>query len=204
MKNRVNLYHPDYHPKLRLLSLSIVLLIWLFVIIACSVLYVYGSSNLQDLEAEVVKLEQNQTQQKLLVDELQSAVANQQVDPLLLKQVEKNQRLVGLKKRVLNKLTGQEELKSGGYADLMLDLANHGQSGLWLTHINLNGTSVSMGGATTDSATVPKWLSLLGQTAYFKGQEFADTRLYRDAEQQLNFVVSTGKELTTEQGPANE
>ena len=86
----------------------------------------------------------------------------------------------------------------------MLDLASHSQDQLWLTRINLNGTSVVIEGAATDSFIVPKWLGLLGKTDYFKGQEFSDTRLYRDPEQQLNFVISTGEQLTIIKGSNND
>jgi hypothetical protein len=64
--------------------------------------------------------------------------------------------------------------------------------------------SVLMEGAATDSAIVPKWLISLGQTDYFRGQEFSDTRLYRDPDQQLKFVISTGKEPTLEKDPDND
>jgi Tfp pilus assembly protein PilN len=204
MKNRVNLYHSEFHPKLRLLTLSIVLIVWLFATLCCAAFYFYESSKQQDLKSEVAKIEQNEQQQRLLIEELQNTVDNQEIDPELLKQVEINQQLVSLKKRVLNKLSGHEGLKSSGFSKLMIDLASHNQNGLWLTHISLNGMSVVMEGATINSALVPKWLSSLGQTDYFRGQEFADTRLYRDAEQQLNFVISTGKDITDEQGANNE
>jgi hypothetical protein len=61
-----------------------------------------------------------------------------------------------------------------------------------------------MEGAATDSAIVPKWLISLGQTDYFRGQEFSDTRLYRDSDQQLKFVISTGKEPTLKKDPDND
>jgi Tfp pilus assembly protein PilN len=204
MKNRVNLYHPEFHPKLRLLSLPIVLVSWTFSLLICALAYIYVASEQQNARSEIAKIEQDKQQQKILVKELQTAVDNLKVDPNLLKQVEKKQQLISLRKRVLNELVGQEELKSNGFSSLMLDLASHNQSGLWLTHINLTGMSVMMEGATTDSAMVPKWLRFLGQTDYFRGQEFADTRLYRDSEQQLNFVISTGKELKVEKGSNNE
>ena len=204
MKNRVNLYHPEFQPRLRLLSLTLVLTIWVFASLFCGLLYFYFSSEQQNLKSEIIKIEQNKTNKKMLVEEFQSAVDNLKVDPKLLKQVEKNQRLISLKKRVLNELTGQEQLKSNGFSNLMIDLASHNQSGLWLTHINLDGMSVVMKGAATDSAIVPKWLNSLGQTNYFRGQEFADTRLYRDSEQQLNFIISTGKAHTIEKGSNNE
>ena len=200
MKSRVNLYHPEFHPKLRLLTLTIVLTVWISALLLCALSYFYVTSEQRGLKSEIAKVEQNKKQQKILLNELQTAVDNQKVDPKLLTQVQKNQQLIALKKRVLNKLSDHEELKSQSFSNLMIDLANHNQSGLWLTHINLNGTSVVIEGAATDSAIVPKWLSSLGQTDYFRGQEFADTRLYRDSKQQLNFVISTGKELKVKSG----
>ena len=200
MKSRVNLYHPEFHPKLRLLTLTIVLTVWISALLLCALSYFYVTSEQRGLKSEIAKVEQNKKQQKILLNELQTAVDNQKVDPKLLTQVQKNQQLIALKKRLLNKLSDHEELKSQSFSNLMIDLANHNQSGLWLTHINLNGTSVVIEGAATDSAIVPKWLSSLGQTDYFRGQEFADTRLYRDSKQQLNFVISTGKELKVKSG----
>lgn len=204
MKNRVNLYHPELHPKLRLLTLSSVIVSWIFAAIFCGLLYLYMTLEQQDFKSQISKIEQNKQQQKLLVNELQNALDKQKVDPILLKQVQKILQNIDIEKRVLNKLSGHDKLKSNSFSTLMIDLASHNQSGLWLTHINLDGMSVLIEGAATDSAIVPKWLSSLGQTDYFRGQEFADTRLYRDSEQQLNFIISTGKEASIEEGSNNE
>jgi Tfp pilus assembly protein PilN len=204
MKNRVNLYHPRFHPKLHLLTLSSVIGSWLLALILCSALYFYLVSEQKNIESEIAKLEQNKQQQKKLFDELQNTVDNHEVDPILLNEVQINQQLISLKKRLSNKLSGHERLKSHSFSKLMIDLASHNHNGLWLTRINLNGASVVMEGAATNSAIVPKWLSSLGQTDYFKGQEFSDTRLYRYSEQQLNFVISSGKQHTIEKGFDNE
>lgn len=204
MKNRINLYHPEFHPKLRLLSLNIVIASWVFTAILCGLLYFYFASEQQNFQAELGILERDKQQQQILVTELQIAVDSLQVDPVLLQKVENNQQLVNLKKRVLDELSGREQLTTQGYSNLMIDLASHNQTGLWLTHINLNGAKVEMQGATTDSALVPKWLSSLGQTDYFNGQEFADTRLYLDSDKQLKFIISSGKESNPEVGASNE
>jgi Tfp pilus assembly protein PilN len=204
MKHIVNFYHPEFHPQLRLLTLPSVIISWVFVALICSFFYFYLATEQRNIKSEISKLEQDSQRQKILVKELQNAIDNQEVDPTLLTQVEKNQQIISLKKRVLNKLSSQEQLKSHSFSKLMIDLANHNQNGLWLTHINLNGMSVVMEGAATDSSIVPKWLSSLGQTDYFRGQEFSNTRLYRDSEQQLNFVISTGKEPTLEKDSNNE
>jgi Tfp pilus assembly protein PilN len=204
MKNRVNLYHPQFHPKLRLLSLSISLMLWAFVLIICLITYFYLLYQYQQTQSEVVKIEQNKQQQVLLTSELQFALDNLKVDANLVKQVELNQHILGHKNRVLKEISGQEQLKSNGFSRLMADLAKHHQAGLWLTHINLDGANVMVEGAANESSIIPKWVNSLGQTAYFKGQEFADTRLYRDTNQQLNFVITTGKETTAQEALTNE
>jgi Tfp pilus assembly protein PilN len=204
MKNRVNLYHPEFHPQLRLLTLKIVILSWILSTIFCSLAYLYLEDEQQDLKSEIAEIKQNKQQLQISIDQLRIAVDNLKVDPKLLKQIEKNQQLIGHKKRVLDKLAGQENLKSIGFANLMLDLASHNPIGLWLTRINLDGINVVMEGAATDSAIVPKWLNSLGEADYFKGQEFANTRLYRDSGQQLMFVISTGMHHTIEEGSDNE
>lgn len=204
MKNRINLYHPSFHPKLQLLTLSSVIVSWVSVAIFCSLSYFYMMAEQQSFKLKITNLEQNKQQKKTLVDELNIALENIKVDPDLLKIVEEKQQTIQLKKRVLNELIGQENLKSTGFSTLMLDLAGHSLNGLWLTHIDLNGMSITIKGATTDSAFMPKWLSSLGQTEYFKGQNFSDTRLYRDSEEQLNFVISTNKELAIKRGSNND
>ena len=204
MKNRVNLYHPSFHPKLQLLTLPSVIVSWALVAIFCSLLYFYMVAEQQILRTEISALGTNKKQQQMLVNELKIAVGNLKLDPNLLEKVKEKQQLIRLKERVLNKLAGQEDLKSIGFSQLMIELASYNQSGLWLNHINLNGMSVMLKGAATDSASVPKWLNSLGQIDYFKGQEFSDTRLYRDSDEQLNFVISTSKELVLEKGSNND
>lgn len=204
MKIRVNLYHPEFHPKLRLLSLHIVIACWIFTAVFCSLLYFYLASEQDNLKTEFTQIERHKLQQETLIKELQKAVDNQEVDPLLLQQIEQLQQLLTLKKRVLNELSGQANIESHGFSKLMLDLAEHNPSGLWLTHVNLNGINVLMEGATNDSALVPKWLNSLGKTDYFSGQEFANTHLYLDSEEQLNFTISTGKEPNVEKDSNNE
>jgi len=204
MKNRVNLYHPEFQPKLRLLTLSLAIGSWILAAFVCFGVYAYLSSQHQQLELEITRSEQDKKQQSRLIEELQNAVDSIKVDNNLLEEVDKNQRLINHKKRVLQELSGEEGLKSNGFSQLMLSLARHHQTGLWLTHINLDGTKVIIEGAANESSTIPKWVNTLSQTKYFRGQEFADTRLYRDTGQQLNFVLATGSQPEAEKGQINE
>ncbi|MGS2721202.1 PilN domain-containing protein [Paraglaciecola aestuariivivens] len=196
MKSNVNLYQPKYQPTLRLLNLSIVVRLWGLSFLASVLVYAYFNFEQQQIESELSLVKENQKSQTMLVSELQLAVDNMQVDPQLLKTIEKNREILSSKQRVLAELSGQESLKSNGYANLMLELAQNHPKGLWLTHIQLDGQKVVMEGAANDSAIIPKWLNSLGKTNYFKGQKFADTRLYRDENQQLSFVITSGKSST--------
>jgi Tfp pilus assembly protein PilN len=204
MKNMVNLYHPEFHPKLQLLTLTRVIATWILALIVGSLLYFNMAYQQQSLLSEMANIEQTKQQQQILLKQLQLAIDNQNMDPALLKKIEENQQSINVKKLVLDKLSVQESLKSNSFSKLMLDLATYNPSGLWLTHISLYGKSVLIEGAADDSAIIPKWVSLLGQTDYFRGQEFSDTRLYRDTEQQLNFMISTGKVLPIQNGSNNE
>ena len=106
MKNRVNLYHPEFHPKLRLLTLTLVVLSWVFTALIFGSLHFYLASEQQGFKSKIAKIEQNKQQQTILLNELKSAVDNIKIDPKLLKQVQKKQQLIALKKRVLNELAG--------------------------------------------------------------------------------------------------
>lgn len=193
MKNRVNFYQAEYHPKLRLLSLSLVIVCWALTLIFSLSAYFYFDTKQQQTKTEIAGFEQKKQQQLLLIEELQSALEQKKPDPQLLNQVEQNQKLISLKKRILNELNGQKTTQSSGFSRLMLDLAEHHQLGLWLTHITLDGANVTIQGSATESAAIPQWVNVLAKTDYFKGQEFANTRLFRDDNQQLHFVLATNQ-----------
>lgn len=193
MKTSVNLYSAEFQPSLRLMSLSLVILLCLISALLISSLYLYDLTQEQQQQQTLNDIEQQKKQQTMLLKTLQADLVNLKKDPALLQQIDNQQATLALKKRVLQTLLGQEDLKSNGFSALMSELANNHPKGLWLTHIGLNGTEVILEGAASQSSVIPQWVDSLGETQYFKGQEFSETRLYRNAEQQLMFVISTAK-----------
>ncbi|MEP7705218.1 PilN domain-containing protein [Paraglaciecola sp. 25GB23A] len=207
MKTKVNLYSAEFQPTLRLLSVGILLSSWLLMVVVLLTFWAVKLNQQQTLTDQLNKLNQQNEEQSTLVATLQTGLANRQSDPLLLQEVNKKVSELGVKNRVLQELQGQEDLKTNGFSTLMLDLANHHQTGLWLTQVSLDGHQVKLVGKTLDSSLVPSWINSLGTTAYFKGQEFAETRLFRDAEQQLHFSLSSSPSegaLVTEGGNGRE
>jgi hypothetical protein len=191
MKYKVNLYPEAYHPKLRLLSLP-------FTLVSCSMVFLlfvgfwlYALMQQQDLIAVATLSEQQKNRHLNLVSDLQTELAYANKAPKLLLDVEQSMQMLAIKKRILLELQGQEDLKTNGFAQLMLELSENHQNGLWLSHISLNGRTVQLEGSAIESSLVPKWLNKLGETAYFRGQEFSETRLFRNEEQQINFIIAS-------------
>jgi Tfp pilus assembly protein PilN len=205
MKHQVNLYVPKLHPKLRLLTFSLVLFLWCFVLGFVLLLNFYFASEQQTLQKEFGQLNSHNNQQRALVNSLQAELENLKADPQLMSQVAKKQQMVSLKKRVHNELVGQEKRKTTGFANLMLDLAENHQTDLWLTRLYLNDQSVTIEGATSKSASIPVWVNKLGNSQFLKGQQFSETRIYRDEDQQqLHFVLTTGENKSSTQAGTYE
>ena len=193
MKTRVNLYAPEFHPKLRLMTLTLTLACCGFVLLLVVAGWMHALYQQQGLEQELKLSQQQKSQQANVVSALQNELTTQQKDPRWQREMDQNLQTLALKNQVLQELLKQESLKTNGFAKLMNELAEHHQSGLWLKHISLDGHYVQLEGAAIESSLVPKWIKQLGATAYFKGQEFAETRLYRNDEQ-LHFVITSAKQ----------
>ena len=81
MKNRVNLYHPEFHPKLRLLTLPILLVSWLLTALFCGLLYFYVESGQKGIKSEFAKIEKINQQQRILIKKLLVVIKFLQIWP---------------------------------------------------------------------------------------------------------------------------
>lgn len=191
MKSRINLYLPELHPKLEVLTLSFVLTIWAILFTILGLVYYHDYSHGESVKTDLMVIEvQKQLVEDRLV-ELNETLASRTKDPKLLAAIESKQLEVSLKQRVIDELSGQEQFKSNGFAGLMSGLAEHHLDGLWLTRIQLDENQVMLEGGATDSSLIPQWMTQLSSTERLKGQEFSTTKLYRDPNQQLMFTLGT-------------
>jgi len=191
MKNRINLYTLEMKPKLQMLTLSVVCVLWSGALIIMLLVYAYLGSQNQTLQAEFVAASARKAEKSALLASFTQEVAARGDDQQRVNSIEQKQITLRLKGRVLSELAGQESLKSSGFSALMLALASTSEHGIWLTQINLNGREISIEGAALESSSVPKWLASLGTTEFFIGREFATTSIYRDSQQQLFFVLDS-------------
>ena len=204
MKNRINLYTLEMKPKLQILTLSVTCVLWAAALIVTLFVYSHLGNQNQTLQAESVALAARKAEKSALVASLAQKLATRVKDQQLVNNIEQKQITLRLKGRVLSELAGQESLKASGFSGLMLALASTSETGIWLTQIKLNGRKFSIEGGALESSSVPKWLANLGTTEFFIGQEFATTRMYRDPQQQLFFVLDSQYSDLSEGGSADE
>ena len=191
MKSRINLYLPELHPKLEVLTLSFVLTIWAILFTIVGLVYYHDYSHGQSVKADLMAIEVQKQQVEDRLVELNETLASRTKDPKLLVAIESKQLEVSLKQRVIDELSGQEQFKSNGFAGLMSGLAEHHLDGLWLTRIQLDENQVMLEGGATDSSLIPQWMTQLSLTERLRGQEFSTTKLYRAPNQQLMFTLGT-------------
>lgn len=84
--------------------------------------------------------------------------------------------------------------RSIGFVSPLQALAEqHPPSGLWLTAINLDagGSQLRLRGRSQNQELLPEYLQRLGQSAVFKGREFARFDVQRGDDQLLQFDLSS-------------
>lgn len=191
MKNRINLFPEELKPKLNLFTAGFVILMWLLsgvVLFAVSQSY---QNKFRDIQIATQDTQQLYNQQNSMLTMLTQARDTRAQDPALLAEVQKLQKEARDKGLLLEELKGREQLKNQGFSMLMDDLSTSHVEGVWLTRISIAEQRIRMEGATLESSKVPQWVSKLRDSDYFSGRSFAGARMFRDDEDNLNFVISS-------------
>jgi hypothetical protein len=89
-------------------------------------------------------------------------------------------------------LTGTTNGRSAGFAKHLDELAADGQSGLWLTDIELSGggSRMRIAGMTLDPVLVPRFLQQLGHGEQFAGHRFDTFELAAGDGGALHFTIT--------------
>lgn len=203
MKSRINLYQEQFKPTVILISLNFSIVLWLLVLIGTlsagfAVIHLQKSAEQRALLAA-----QAVSDKTAVLNLLLKGRDGKSQNPALLSELEQTQKQLGIKKVILEELANREEQKSRGFSALMVDLASNHQSDLWLTEINLDDSLISIKGGASDSTALPVWVSKLSAANYFVGKEFAAARLFRDENEQLQFILSSDIN-DAQQGGGNE
>lgn len=191
MKYRVNLFPNEIKPKLDLVTLNFVVVVWVLAIGGVGLLSQYYQSVYVDTEHRTQTTQQEYKNQKTLLDTLTEARDNRAQDSKLVELVKTMQGEERDKYLLLTELQGRERLKNQGFSLLMKDLAKQHISEIWLTRININERKIRIEGGSLESSKVPVWVSKLRYSEYFTGRNFAGARMFRNDFDELNFVISS-------------
>lgn len=204
MKSRVNLYLPEYQPKLELLTLGALLFLFgvliALVIAARVALNISGASADQQMQNLKSEIEQQTEFANALTDQLQQ----RNEDPRLLAMFAGLQSSLQDKERLKEALKDREALKSTSFSLMLRELSQQHDESLWLTHIAVNEHSMVFDGEVINPEAVPQWIGRLGQTDYFSGKSFDQARLFRE-DSALYFSLATSRvsDDNTSQGGGN-
>lgn len=190
-------------PQLALLTFNNGLALSLVLLALILGLRWYHQSALLALQQQQDALSHTLSQKATLVNGLREQLNLRGQDPELVDKVDQLQQALVQKQALLNAVQGREPLKNQGFAGLMQDLSRVDSSEVWLSHITVDQQDVRFIGLAADSQSVPKWVESLGNSAYFKGRQFAATRLYRE-DDQLHFVLSSKLSDLSEKEVASE
>ncbi|MES2821878.1 MAG: PilN domain-containing protein [Pseudomonadota bacterium] len=134
-----------------------------------------------------------QTQQDLL-SVAQASFVEPLLDPQLPLQLSASEAENQQLQRMMSYLRLLASQRAVGFVGPLQALAqHHPQTGLWLHAINLDagGTELRLQGRSQNQELLPEYLQRLGQSAVFKGREFARFELTRGEDQLLHFDLSS-------------
>jgi len=192
MKSRVNLYLPEYQPKLELFTLGALFVLFgalLAIIIAARVtLSINGTKAEERLSLLELELQRQTEFVNVLTDQLQQ----RKEDPQLLAVFAGLQLSLQDKERLKEALKERDALKSTSFALMLSELSQQHEEDLWLTGISVDEESMVFDGEVLTPEAVPQWVGRLGATKYFTDTAFDEARLIRE-DSALYFSLSASR-----------
>lgn len=201
MKSRVNLYLPEYQPKLELLTLGA--LLFLFAALLAIIIATRVALNIQgaNTEQQLSRLESEALQQTEFVGVLTGQLEQRKEDPRLLLIFEDLQKAFKDKERLKQALKKREALKTTSFSLMLRELSQQHDEGLWLTRISVDEESMVFDGEVIEPQAVPQWVGRLGQTDYFSGKSFDQARVFRtDSAMFFSLETSRANQEPSSQG----
>ncbi|GEM_PF-3307676 len=193
MKHNINFYFDEYKPKVQLLTFTNLLIACVFMIFLVGCVSAYTHHLSKQSAQQLKKMQQTVSNKKILVAEFETALKDRKLDPKLTALVAELQNKIQIKQQIMQQIERVTENQKSGYSILMSDIAGTIPQGIWLTGINFSDDEIALTGLSKQAHLLPQWLQNLGQSDYFRDQEFEQMELLNQSEQNLTQfqVVST-------------
>ena len=192
MKLRVNLYVTALQPVKEKISLKLLVNSTLGL---CAVLLLAGfvlTMHTETKQKQLAALQQQVKTQTQELTQLQQTLGSRQPAPELVKQRTELNQIIAQKQKLLQFVQNEQRKTSVQYSPVFQYLANIDPDGFWLNSFSLNATSSQFSGYVTQAELLPKWLSRLSDTAFFKGHSFSQFEIKQtDKTEALVFKVTS-------------
>lgn len=180
MRQRINLYWPEFQPKFRWLNVGTMLAVWLLTLLIVVLVTMRLSATVQKQSAVL-----NQAQERTIqLDEdlamAKSQLAERKPSEVLSEELETLNLSVSQKTLLIEELSGQEIREQAPFYQALNGFADVADGSLWLTRFVVRSERLSLYGKVNDPGALPAWLKRLGNSTYFEEKEFEVIKLSRD------------------------
>ena len=180
MRQRINLYWPEFKPEFRWLNTSTMLVVWLLTLLIIVLVTMRLSATVQKQSAVL-----NQAQERTIqLDEdlamAKSQLAERKPSQVLSEELETLNLSFSQKTLLIEELSGQETREQAPFYQALNGFADIADGSLWLTRFVVHSERLSLYGKVNDPGALPAWLKRLGNATYFEEKEFEVIKLSRD------------------------
>ncbi|MBZ6074117.1 MSHA biogenesis protein MshI [Aeromonas schubertii] len=191
MKNRINLYGPEFRPRRQWASLSQMMLAWGGVLLLLLGVAAYLGWQQSALDARQLALESELGQLRAESARLDAELARRQPSAALSAELTALREQVSGMELMLQQLGVLAPERGQSHALLLRELAGLSASGLALERIRVEGDRITLGGETRSSEEVPAWVARFGETRTLAGKAFPEFLLSRDPKGRLLFQLGS-------------
>jgi len=146
-----------------------------------------------NLSTEFATAKSINSQQKLQLQNLESAINNNRRDSELLAQLNTIKLVIANKQHLHQQLTDPTKTYSAGFSTAMEELAALHDNNISLQKVNIGQGNMTFSGIARTPDAVPNWLSGFESSTFLSGQRFIDFSLTENEQKLIEFVVSSAQ-----------
>ena len=190
-KYSINLLQADLQTVKALWTLKRVVALWGATLVVMLGLIFIVQLQVSHLTTEFSTAKSFNSQQKLQLQNLESAISNNRQDTELLAQLNTIKLVIANKQHLHQQLTDPTKTYSAGFSKAMEELAALHDNNISLQKVNISHGNMTFSGIARTPDAVPNWLSGFESSTFLSGQRFINFSLTENEQKLTEFVVSS-------------
>ena len=192
-KHSINLLQAELQTVKVLWTLKRVVALWGITLVVMLGLIFIVELQVSNLSTEFATAKSINSQQKLQLQNLESAINNNRRDSELLAQLNTIKLVIANKQHLHQQLTDPTKTYSAGFSTAMEELAALHDNNISLQKVNIGQGNMTFSGIARTPDAVPNWLSGFESSTFLSGQRFIDFSLTENEQKLIEFVVSSAQ-----------